>query len=224
MQLPARPLSARSNLRDEVASTIREGIFSGALRPGDKIDQDAIAAQLGVSKLPVRESLIALESEGLVETLARRGAFVAPLTADDFLDHYRMFGLITAIAVERAAKSITPEQLAHMESLLVRMEAWTERDSGADSERLNFQFHRVAHAAGGTRRLKAELRSLSKAMPENLYHRTRGWTPAAQQEHRHILEALMRGDGESAAAAQRGHVDAGAIGVIDMLRANGFWD
>ena len=73
----ARRVPRRRNLSEDVAEYIREGIMSGALRPGTRIDQDAIAADLGVSRLPVREALISLDKEGLINTIPRRGAFVA---------------------------------------------------------------------------------------------------------------------------------------------------
>ena len=61
----------RGNLADEVADHIRDSILTGRLRPGTRIDQDAIARDMGVSRLPVREALISLDQEGLVRTLPR---------------------------------------------------------------------------------------------------------------------------------------------------------
>ena len=79
----------RRNLAEDVSDHIRDGILTGRLRPGTRIDQDAIAQEFGVSRLPVREALIAWDQERLVRTIARRGAYVQRLERDDIADHYQ---------------------------------------------------------------------------------------------------------------------------------------
>jgi len=64
---------ARPNLQDEVASWVRRAIFSGELKPGERINQDELAERLELSRLPIREAMIALEREGLIRTIPRRG-------------------------------------------------------------------------------------------------------------------------------------------------------
>jgi DNA-binding GntR family transcriptional regulator len=213
----------RHNLKEDVAACIRELIFGGDLRPGARIDQDRIAETLGVSKLPVREALILLESEGLVIGYPRRGAFVAPLTPDDIYDHYHIFALLVSTAAERAATRITDADLGKLEELLVQMEQWDSRESAHGQEQLNDEFHRIINRAGGSRRLNAVLRSVANGIPDRLYHQTRGWTEIAQKEHREILDALRARDGKRVAAAAAAHIDSGAAHAVRMLRESGFW-
>ena len=92
----------RGNLADEVADHIRDSILTGRLRPGTRIDQDAIAKDMGVSRLPVREALISLDQEGLVRTLPRRGAYVERVQREDIADHYQLFGTVAGLAAARA--------------------------------------------------------------------------------------------------------------------------
>ena len=213
----------RPNLRDVAADYIRTGIFAGDLKPGEKVDQERVATELGMSKLPVREAVLILEQEGIIDGIARRGAFVAMLRPEDFLDHYRMFAHLTGMAAERAAARISDAELDVMKQLLARMEKWTEANREHDDERLNFRFHRIINRAGGSRRLNVVLKSLAAGMPEELYHRTRGWTPAAQKEHREILEALAARDPERARVAAVRHVETGGEEVISSLSTHGFW-
>ena len=91
----------RRNLAEDVAEHIRQEILAGRFRPGDRIDQDAIAVQLGVSRLPVREALIALDQEGLIESIPRRGAYVQRLEREDIADHYQLFGQAAGLAAYR---------------------------------------------------------------------------------------------------------------------------
>lgn len=219
-----REAAARLNLRDDAASYIRELIFSGALRRGQRIDPGDVADALGYSRLPVREALIQLEAEGLVDGIARRGAFVAMLDPEDLYDHFQAFGKIVAVAAERAAARITQHDLDEMERLLELMEKWGEADRDRDVERLNMRFHRIINRAGGSRRLKRIIRSLAVSIPEDLYHRTRGWSPAAQAEHRLILTALKARDGAAAAAASASHAEAGGRNLVESLQKSGFWD
>lgn len=213
----------RHNLKEDVAAYVRELIFGGQFKPGMKVDQDRIADTLGVSKLPVREALILLESEGIIESYPRRGAFVAPLTPDDVYDHYHIFALLVSAAAERAATRITDEEIEQLERLLQQMEEWDSSESAAGQEQLNDEFHRIINRAGGSRRLNAVLRSLSHGIPSRLYHQTRGWTDMAQKEHRAIVEALRARDPEGAAAAAAAHVDSGASHAVRILRESGFW-
>ena len=90
-------VSARENLKESVVHEIRQLIMSGQLRAGE-IDQYDLAERLRVSRLPVREALIVLENEGLVDQIARRGAFVASLTPQDIRDHYEIYGVISSLA------------------------------------------------------------------------------------------------------------------------------
>src|SRR6478672_9439448 len=100
--------------KDAAAAYLREQILTGKLSPGTRVDQDEISEALGMSRLPVREALIELAHESLIDAVPRRGAFVAPLERADILDHYRIFGLIAGLAASRAASSFSEEQLAHL--------------------------------------------------------------------------------------------------------------
>ena len=212
----------RTNLKDSVAAFIREQIFSGELRPGTKVDQERIAATLGVSKLPVREALISLESEALVRNLPRRGALIAPLTPDDVRDHYRIYGLLSGIAAERAAERLTEEELDELDLLLTRMDA--EGLPSDDLETLNFAFHRTINRAGGSNRLGAVLRSLADSIPTRFYEFTTGWSELAAEHHRSILAALRARDAQEASAAMADHLTSGGDYAVRLLAESGFWD
>lgn len=214
----------RNNLKEDVAAYVRELIFSGNLRPGAKVDQDRIAEALGTSKLPVREALILLEGEGLIESQPRRGAYVASLTAEDIYDHYHVFALVVALAAERAAQRITDSEIEALEAILAKMEQWDSSEAATGHEDLNDEFHRIINRVGGSRRLNSVIRLLANGIPDRLYHQTRGWTESAQMEHRELLEAMKSHSGERAAKAARTHIDSGAQTAIAILTERGFWE
>ena len=108
----------RTSSGEQIASHIRRLIFEGSLRPGTRVPQDAIAQDLGVSRIPIREALIVLEREGWVTTEMHRGAFVNALDEQAVHDHYELFGLIYGFAAKRAlARSAAdlPERLADIQ-------------------------------------------------------------------------------------------------------------
>jgi DNA-binding GntR family transcriptional regulator len=215
-----RPLVRPKNLKHAVANHIREQILSGTLHPGTKIDQDALAEALGVSKLPVREALISLEAEALVVNIPRRGSYVADLTADDVRDHYHIYGLVSAVAAERAAERLTDEQLAEMAAMLAEMEV--SRDP-ARLETLNHQFHRMINRAGGSQRLHSVLRLLADSIPARFYEFTTGWSAVAHEDHTQILDALRARDAAAAREAMIKHLREGGERAVGLLEQAGFW-
>ncbi len=105
------PLMDRRSSGDLVAIHIRSLIFNGELRQGDRVGQDDIARQLGVSRIPVREAIIALDREGWLTITPHRGAFVHGLDDDSLRDHYELLGLVYGLAARRAVERATPDAL-----------------------------------------------------------------------------------------------------------------
>lgn len=217
----ARRLGAQPNLKEQVSSHIRELILSGELRPGQRIDQDELAEDLGVSKLPVREALIVLEGEGLVDNVARRGAFVAPLTREDVRDNYVIYGIVSGLAARRAAERLSDEEIDVIGEIVTRME---QSADPAEQEELNFVFHRTINRAGGSRRLTSVLRLLSNTIPAGFFEFTTDWPERARDDHRRILQALRTRDAEGAAQLISEHLRAGGEFAVRMLEEARFWD
>jgi DNA-binding GntR family transcriptional regulator len=214
-------LGAQQNLKDSVVREIRRMIFAGSPRPGARIDQDGLARQFGISRVPVREALIVLEGEGLVEHYARRGYFVASITRDDVRDHYAVYGAVAGLAARRAARRMTPEAIAELTDLVAQMER-TDRD--ADQAELNFRFHRAINLAGGSRRLAAVLRNLVDTIPGGFFEGATDWPEQARQHHRGILEALRKGDADAAAKLVEEHLEASGDYAVMLLERAGFWE
>lgn len=210
----------RTNLKDLVVGYIREQILSGQLKPSLKIDQDVIAETCGVSRLPVREALIQLAEEGLVFLIPRRGAFVASLQPEDFQDHYRIYGLVSGIAAERAASRLSAHDLRDLREIRDAMRA--TNDAGR-LESLNIAFHRIINRAGASGRLMSVLRSLANSLPSEFYAHSEGWADLARTHHEEILEALESGDSERARDATVQHLELGGNFAVQNLRRRGFW-
>lgn len=210
----------RPSLKDTVATYIRDLIFNGHLLRGERIDQDAVAEILGVSKLPVREALITLEAAALVDIVPRRGSFVAQITKDDLVDHYRIYASIEMIAAERAAETLNG---ADLDALRRNITAMRETPEGAAREKLNNDFHRVINKAGGSRRLHVLIKGLEAMMFADFYRAGDGWTDRAIDDHQKIVDALEQRDGKTAAEIMRRHIIDGGAHAIAILEHRGFW-
>lgn len=217
----ARPARrSRPSLKDEAAGYIRDEIFAGRLQPGDRIDQDQIADDLGISRLPVREAIITLAAEGVVQMLPRRGVYVAPLTRDDVLDLYVAFGALSGQAAGRAAERITPGQLDELAALNEAIEAST---SFTEQEDLNFRFHQIINRAGSSRRLAALLTVVGNGMPTHFYEFTGDWTPQAVADHRAIIDALRERNVDLARSRVAEHLRRGGDQAVRILESRDFW-
>jgi DNA-binding GntR family transcriptional regulator len=208
------------NFKAMVAAEVRQDIFQGRLKPNQKIDQDALAERLGLSKLPVREALILLENEGLVENLPRRGCFVASLTPDDIRDHYRLIGAVSGLAARRAAELITDETLRTLRGLLDKL---AQTDDPAEQQDLNSNFHRVINRVGASHRLKSALRLIVNTMPSRFYASTAGWAEQAREAHERIYAALAAHDPDASEKAVHDHMTWGAEAAVQSLMDADFW-
>ena len=91
----ATGVSRRGSLADEVAVYIRHLVLTGVLRPGERVDQEAVSEALDVSRSPIREAVVVLGQEGLLTLSRNRGAFVADITPGDIAEHYELFGAVS---------------------------------------------------------------------------------------------------------------------------------
>lgn len=211
----------RPNLAEEVAAHIRGGILSGRLKPGERIDQDAIAEELGVSRLPVREALISLDREGLVHTIPRKGSYVSRVDRGDIADHYQIFGQVAGLAAARAVARLDDAGLEHLVDLHERMSAATNL---TEQQRLNHEFHRTINRAAGSQRMSSMLQLLSRSLPMPYADFPAEWLDEANRQHREILEAFRRRDTLAAQRSMEQHITASARHAIEVLERLGFFE
>lgn len=217
------PKRVRRNANHEAAQYIRDLILRGVIRPHERIPQDVIAADLGVSRLPVREALLSLEKEGLVSLKAHRGAFVAPIEQVDVEDQYEMYAAIHGLAAARAAARIDGDSLKRMEEIHKRFRTSNDPDT-LDS--LDFEFHRIINLAGGSRRLRSVLRALlilSRNIPHNFFLSVPKAKERAVRGHARILKALKSRDSEAAAEACIKHLRDEGRQVSKKMGDAGVW-
>jgi len=209
----------RTKTSTAVVDFVLEQLFSGALRSGDRIDHDSLGEALGISRLPVREALVILERDGILSMKYHRGVFVEPFDAESILDDFEIMGLLSGVAVRRLAARRDPETVAVLQDLLDDLEATRPADKGRIFDLVS-QIMIVEHRAGGSRRLRAQLRSHAGFLPHafQLIERTHAATVSA---HALVLDAVIAGDGEQAAHHRLEDFRDAGRSVIRELRRRG---
>lgn len=208
----------RGGLADDISSYIRGRILAGEMKPGEKVDQDAVAQALDVSRSPIREAIVVLGQEGLLDVTPRRGAFVADLTIDDVIDHYELYGLVSGRVAAKAAIELTDDQVDELKAMQSRFVA----AGNQEHTEINNKFHRLINSAASRRTLWL-LRHLERSIPSDFYGTTPGWGQKAVAGHAVIVEAIIDRDSEAARLAMERHLHEAGVAAADALAERGFW-
>jgi DNA-binding GntR family transcriptional regulator len=213
--------ASRPQLSDDVALLIRTRIFDGTYVAGSYVRLDQLAAELGISVTPVREALFALRAEGLIAQQPRRGFVVLPVTGRDVTDVANVQGDVGGELAARAALNITDEQLRALKQIQAELEDAYAGDDNERTVRLNHEFHRAINVAADSPKLAQLMSQITRYAPESVFPAIEGWPQQSMRDHRRILSALKKHDGDLARAAMSEHLAAGAIPLIDHLNARG---
>lgn len=214
----------RQQLSEDVAAHIREMIMSGAVRPGEFLRLERIADELGTSVTPVREALLTLRGEDMVDLLPRRGYVVADLSRQDVVDLFDVQIRLAGELVARACTRLDAEQLADLRGVQQRLAEAAAAGAVAELRELEYAFHRAINRAADSRKLAFLLHNTSRYLPQRFYASDTGWRSKVVRDHRKILRALTARDPEAARTAMADHVADGAQRLIKHLASQGFWD
>lgn len=210
----SRPTSAQ-----QVAAHIRRMIFDQRLRAGERVPQDEIAAELRVSRVPVREAVIALDREGWVTSRPHLGAFVNGLDENSVRDHFELLGLMYGLAARRAVERGSAEGVAVLAETAKELQATTDADAFAA---LNTAFLRQVLALASSRRISAVGRVITtNIVPGNFFAQVPGIVRVHKRGLRAVVKALKAGDGPGAEAAFVDLLRAETDSVVSLLEQRG---
>jgi DNA-binding GntR family transcriptional regulator len=213
----------RAHLSDEVAGHLRAAIMSGALRPGTFIRLDETAAQLGVSVTPVREALLKLRGEGMVQLEPHRGHVVLPLTRQDVDDIFWLQGTIAKELAATAAEHITDAEIDELERITETLAAAVAAANTELIAATEFAFHRAFNQATGRIKLAWFLLHVARYLPLTMYAADPEWGTGTVDNHRKLIAGLRRRD--TAAVVEHTHwqFSDGARRLTETLEHSGIW-
>ncbi|MFI6285364.1 GntR family transcriptional regulator [Streptomyces sp. NPDC051018] len=200
-----------------IANWLREAVYTGELKPGDRVGQQAVGERFGVSRIPVREALRLLESEGLVDIRPNSGARVAALNFAEYTEIYMIRERLEPLALSQSIAHLTPGQLERIAPLRDEVEA-SVGDPGAWLE-ADRRFHLACYAGVPTERLLRLIQDFWNTTQR--YRRvllstfTEGEYAIAHHEHRLIADAVLTGNARAGEELIRTHIERSRLRLSD---------
>lgn len=200
--------SSNSVLSARIAEQLRNTILSGELSPGERIRQEEIADQFGASRIPVREALRMLVTDGLVNMVSNSGAWVSSLTQEECSEYYQMRERLEPLLLRYSLPNLTDDELDALPALVKRMRTTSDIE---EFMRLDREFHWATYAGAKTDMLDELTKRLwNTTQPyRRVFTRMVSGTKGLEVthlEHELLVEALSRRDSEEAETILRGHI------------------
>ena len=214
--LAERHMASRDGLPDAIARALREAIFEGLFAPNERLHQDDIAQGFGVSRVPVREALAKLVTEGLAVQRLNKGIRVAPLSREDFQDIMEMRFLLEPHALRLSAPRLDNRDYDAAEQILEQVRP---KGLGTEAAMLHWEFHNRLYGKAERSRLLSQISSLQVAINRYVLPvwRAVGLSADWDDSHRDIVTALRAGDVDTAARLTGDQIQHAMHRMIDQL-------
>jgi len=220
--IPRLSVAKRRVLADEVTDDLREAIVTHEFKPGQKLSEDLLAVQLGVSRGPVREALMRLAGEGLVTIERHRGAKVASWNRTDIEEIYSMRSVLETLAIEWACKNATPADLNEMGKTLKNYSKLSAKQrTPKEVSRIDLEFHSALFAASHHDRLIRSWEVLRSQIHAFLVYTwsqdekiNKTFLPMWGPDHEKLVEVIRQKNPDSAAKIIHNHVERGFQRVV----------
>lgn len=218
MAVAARPKPSRQ-LASHIAQELKRRIESGAVKPGERLNEATLAGSMGTSRGPIREAIRVLSGMGLVTPVPNRGVFVRQVTIAEMVEIYEMRALIFGFAAERAAEHLTPARRRVLAALIAQMDEAAKAERGGRYYELNLRFHSTLLEFANNRRAA---RAYEECVNElHLFRRPQFNYPAKMRrsnaEHRAIFDRMLAGRGAEARRLAEEHVRSGRQRLLESL-------
>ena len=205
-----------SALSDAIVNELKQLIYTGEFKPGERLNEAALALRMGTSRGPIREAIKVLAGLGIVNAVTNRGVYVRQLSLREMLEIYEMRALVFGYAAERACEHLTEEHKKQFEALLAAMDAACDAEDGTLYYELNLQFHALILTLSNNRRAYQAYDDYVKELHlvRRKYFNVPGNMRRSNVEHRAIFEAIVASNPAKAKAAAERHVHAGRARLL----------
>lgn len=196
------------SLRARAFATLENDIINGVYKEGDTLNELKLSQTLGVSRTPIREALMQLQLEGLVEITQNKGAVVVGISAQDIEDIYAIRIHLEGFASELAAEKMTDEQIDELEKIVDLQEFYAGKEDTEQIRKLDADFHNSIYDATGNRSLCAILTSFHNQIQRGrgLSLKVSGRSGKSIEEHRRIADAIRAHNKEQASRLMTEHI------------------
>jgi len=209
--------NARS-LRESIVKLLEEAIYSGYFPPGLRLIESHLADKLEMSRTPIREALLQLESQGLVKIVPNKGAVVTPFSTEEVEETYMIFGALNGVAAGLSAASISDDEIVQMETLMVKMENCV--DDKKEWFALNNQLHSTFLRPCKKKILLKSIKNYTRQVGRYwyLFLTQSKYMKSFNEDHRKILEAFKLRNSKMAREEVENHVESFGKILVESLR------
>ena len=208
----------RINLSQQAYRELVEKIVSGAYPGGTKLTEEGLCREFGISRTPIREALLKLEAEGMIEPLPKRGVRIKVLDADEVRELFNCRRELETIALRRAIGNIPADELAELAADLEKLPAGNDAALSALVE-TDGKMHQLLADYCGNRYLQTILRQLLRQSAPYRIYRNRGNCRTAARERLELINSIKNGDTERAVKLLEAHIDRGARDLSSAAEA-----
>jgi DNA-binding GntR family transcriptional regulator len=215
------PRRQREHLSPQIAKQLREMIITGQLRAGERLRAEQLADALGVSATPVREALMSMTGEGMVDFQPGRGFRVVPLTRRDVLDVYDMQAYVSGRLAELAVPNLTDGDLTTLDNYQEKLKEAVSADNADLIEEMDFETHRLINRAANAPKLAWMLGLTLRYVPFGAHAQIPGWPVAARDDHVSIMRALKMRSPVATRDYMQAHIHHAGDLLVGMLAERG---
>lgn len=219
--IPVMRQIGHRTLSSAISEQIRQEILSGKHPAGSQLRQDALAASFGVSRIPVREALIQLESEGLVQILPHKGALVAPLALNEINDVFDLRVMLEVRLLKAACPEMTAETFKNLDTIQDSFVAAVTNNDIRRWGELNAEFHLALYADANLPRSLQYVAGLLQASDRytRLQLSSKEALLRAQSEHKKLIKLCKEGRTKDACALLVSHIEAVRSDLLQIISA-----
>lgn len=206
------------SLRKRVFNALENAILEGEYADGESLNEIKLSNELGVSRTPVREALMQLELEGLVENIPNKGAVVVGISEKDIKDIYAVRIRIEGLASRLSAENINEDELKALEKIVDLQEFYLTKNDVEQIWQLDGDFHKIIYESSRSKPLRSTLSSFHNYIKRarDMSVKAEGRAEKSVAEHKAILEAIRSGSGELAEQLTARHIENARDNLLSM--------
>jgi DNA-binding GntR family transcriptional regulator len=208
-----------ASLAERVYESLFEAILGGKVRPGEHLAEQPIAGSLGVSRISVREAIRRLATDGLVEIIPNRGAFVVDFTPADIEEIFSLRGALEALAIRLASESAGRIGLARLDEVVDEMRGIEKSHDRLAGAEVDTKFHLTLMEISRHRRALEAWRSMSAQITIAVYNSITYYPDidGLAARHSRIVDVIRSGDADEAEAHIRDHIIQGSRLLLEAI-------
>lgn len=206
-------------LRDVVFEALRDAILNGVLKPGERLLENQLAEELGVSRTPVREAIRKLELEGFAVILPRKGAYVSKISFKDVREVYEIRAALESLACGLAAERAVDSEIEEMERRLIAESDYLDNEDNSLTVETDIDLHELIYKATRNEKLIGLISNLKEQV--NRLRSTSITLPGRKKksldEHKGIVEAIAEHDIELAQRLGQEHIEHAEQAMLEVI-------